>query len=252
MDQVRKPFQGVWNIVRFNWHFYILAIGFFIGLIIINKHISGHYHSLISLLVVLLFTTTLISLLVSFYVYDISNLYKLNWLGDNNDCIKVVNIHAGFDETSFLLKAKFENAELIVLDFYNPIKHTEVSIKRARNAYPSYPDTKRITTSNLTLKDNIIDKIFVTLSAHEIRNENERLIFFKELYRILKPGGQIFMTEHLRDAANFMAYNIGFFHFLSKQSWYRTFKLSDLIIKSERKITPFITIFTLEKNGATA
>ena len=32
MDTVRKPFQGVWNIVRFNWHFYLFA---FLALIIL-------------------------------------------------------------------------------------------------------------------------------------------------------------------------------------------------------------------------
>ena len=59
------------------------------------------------------------SLLVSWYVYDLSNLYKLSWLFPNNDNIKIVNIHAGFDETSVLLSAKFPNAELIVFDFYD-------------------------------------------------------------------------------------------------------------------------------------
>ncbi len=23
--ELRKPFQGVWNIIRFNWHFYVVA-----------------------------------------------------------------------------------------------------------------------------------------------------------------------------------------------------------------------------------
>lgn len=95
------------------------------------------------------------------------------------------------------------------------------------------------------------DKIFVILSAHEIRNQKERIIFFKELSRVIKPRGQIFIIEHLRNVANFLAYNIGSFHFYSKQSWYNTFESSNLSIKKEIKLTLFISAFILEKNGNT-
>lgn len=251
MEQIRKPFQGVLNIVRFNWHFYILAIMFFIGLLILKNYTPEYYHFYFSAIIILAVTITFISLLISFYVYDVSDLYKFDWIPGNNDKIRVVNINAGFDETSALLKAKFKNAELIVLDFYNPFKHTEVSIKRARKAYPAFPNTKEVTTSHLTLTDNSIDKIFITLAAHEIRDQEERALFFKEIYRILKPGRQAFVTEHLRDTANFLAYNIGSFHFLSRASWNKTFDAANLIIKEEKKITPFITNFTLQKNGIT-
>ncbi len=252
MEQIRKPFQGVWNIVRFNWHFYILSAAFLIGLFILNNYISKIYHLYIFAFFILILGTTLISLLVSFYVYDISNLYKLNWLDRANSNLNVVNIHAGFDETSVLLSTKFPSAELSVFDFYDSEKHTEVSIKRARKAYLPFPNTKKIITSTIPLADNFADKIFVMLAAHEIRDENERVFFFKELNRVLKNEGQVFVTEHLRDGANFLAYNIGFFHFLPKISWYKTFQVSNLTIKTEKKITPFITIFTLEKYGVTA
>ena len=26
MERVRGPFEGVWNIIRFNWHLYVLAV----------------------------------------------------------------------------------------------------------------------------------------------------------------------------------------------------------------------------------
>ena len=88
--------------------------------------------------------------------------------------------------------------------------------------------------------------------SHEIRNDNERVVFFNELSRILKPEGQILVTEHLRDYSNFLAYNIGFLHFLSKSSWNKTFSKANLKIKNEQKITPFITVFTLEKYAVSA
>ena len=238
--------------MRFNWHFYVLIAAFLLSLYILNSSIPPQYNAYILLISALAIGTTAVSLLVSYYVYDVSNLYTLDWLKDNSNDLNIVNINAGFDETSALLVAKYPHAHLTVLDFYDAEKHTEVSIKRARKAYPPFPNTRTITTSHLNLGGNSADKIFLTLAAHEIRNDAERGVFFNELRRVLKPNGQIFVTEHLRDTANFLAYNIGFFHFLSKANWYKTFAASDLTIIQEQPITPFITLFILEKNGNTA
>ena len=248
---MRKPFQGTWNIIRFNWHFYALSIGSVIILLLLSKNSNAAIHITSVFLLFFIAASTLISLGVSYYVYDFSDLYKLSWLDkihfNRNE--KIVNINAGFDETSILLKNKFPNSELFVFDFYDPAKHTEVSIKRARKAYPPFPGTKQINTNHLPLADNSIDKIFLILSAHEIRNNEERNSFFKELKRVLSVSGQIIVTEHLRDSVNFLAYNIGFFHFHSKITWQKTFHGAGLVVGDEIKITPFITTFILEKDG---
>ena len=251
---MRKPFQGVWNIIRFNWQFYVLSFVAVIILFLFRNNLTAALRVAAIALAILIVASTLISLAVSLYIYDISNLYKLTWLDKFhfNDSNKIVNINAGFDETSNLLKSKFANSELLVFDFYDPIKHTEVSIRRARKAYPPFPNSLQVTTSHLPLQDNSTDKIFTILSAHEIRNEEERNSFFKELRRVLKPTGQIIVIEHLRDTTNFLVYNIGFFHFHSKTTWLKTFQTSGLQVANEIKITPFISTFILIKNGTTS
>lgn len=251
MEQMRKPFQGVINIIRFNWHFYVGALFFVLVLFCTSNYYENPNSKFINIFSVLVLIAIIISLVVSYYVYDFSNLYHLNWIEYNNQEKQVVNIHAGFDETSYLLQSKFPKAELLVLDFYDPKKHTEVSIKRARKAYPPFPKTKQISTYNLALANNSVDKIFVIFSAHEIRNEMERITFFKELNRVINSTGKIYITEHLRNLPNFLAYNIGFFHFYSKSSWLKTFNNARLKIEQEIKLTPFITTFKLHKNGNT-
>ncbi|TMM57018.1 class I SAM-dependent methyltransferase [Maribacter algarum] len=248
MDTLRKPLQGVWNIVRFNWHFYILSIGLAMVLLYLSSIqtvIPQEYMVFASLAIV---SIILISLLASLYIYDLSGLYSLKWmdrlgLSEKNS---IVNINAGFDETSELLVKRYSDAKFSVLDFYDAKKHTEISIKRARKAYPPYPNTLSITTDGVPLEDNSVDIIFAILSAHEIRNNAERIVFFKELKRALKPNGKIVVTEHLRDAPNFLAYTIGFFHFHSKSTWLMTFKNSNLKVSKEIKITPFLTTFVLQ------
>ncbi len=180
MGQIRKPFQGVTNIVKFNWHFYVITF-LLIGIILISaKYLAEQYLNYAIIVCVIITGTLIITLLVSFYIYDASGLYKLNWLNEINICAnsKIVNIHAGFDETSSLLSEKYAKSELIVYDFYDPLKHTEVSIKRARKAYPSYSGTKHIVTENVPLPEDYADIVFLIFAAHEIRNEKRENKFF--------------------------------------------------------------------------
>ena len=251
MEKMRKPFQGIWNIVRFNWHFYVLSLGFLLIIILLSNYTNSTFRPYLFIIALLIFLPTFISLCVSYYVYDLSGLYKLNWITDLKATEKstIININAGFDETSFLLKDKLTNSVLLIFDFYDPNKHTEVSIKRARKAYALFPNTKSVTANNLHTFDSFADKIIVIFAAQEIRNEQERIKFFKELKRVLKPTGEILITEHLRDVPNFLAYNIGFLHFYSKQNWLQIFQLAELNLKSEQKFTPFISTFTLTKYG---
>jgi len=251
METVRSQLQGTLNIVRFNWHLYLLA---FIGLIILSfaaYFSEGLLRPIFLAAATVSFLTLFVSLAVSFYVYDLSGFYDLKWIDGISipESGKTANISAGFDETTELLKKKFPMSEISAMDFYDPEKHTEISIERARKAYPAQSEIRRITTANLPFENNSFDTIFLIFAAHEIRSFEERRIFFAELSRIVKTDGKIIVTEHLRDAANVLAYNIGSFHFYPHAAWCKIFVSANLLIKQELKITPFVTTYVLEKNG---
>lgn len=251
LETLRKPFQGILNIVRFNWHFFVLAVTASLGLLWLGCITDQPYRLVAFTGLALVITGTLVPLITSFYIYDLSEINTLNWLTELNPAEEttVVNINAGFDETSNAIRVKYPNAKLKVYDFYDPLKHTEISIKRARSRYPSYPGTKSVTTVSLPLIDNEADYVLIFFAAHEIRNEHERISFFKEINRTLRPSGKIIIVEHLRDFSNLLAYNIGFLHFLSHSSWVKSFTSAGLHVASELKITPFISKFVLTKNG---
>jgi SAM-dependent methyltransferase len=253
MEPLRKPLQGVWNIIRFNRHFYILAVVLVTGLLLTAPYFNYPLSILIVTFSYLVAISTLVSLAVSLYIYDLSGLYKLNWLNvlPGTAPAILVNINAGFDETSALLQLKYPGASLTVYDFYDPQKHTEVSIKRARRAYPAFNGTVQISTAAIPLPDNYVDVVFLIFAAHEIRDKAGRDQFFGELNRVLKPGGKVVLLEHLRDVPNFMAYNLGFFHFMARSPWLSTFASTGFNIARETKFTPFITNFVLSKNGNT-
>ncbi len=249
MEVKRKLFQGVGNIIRFNWHFYVIAGMLSVLILFLCPFLPDSFRLPLIYGTIILLILVVSSLAVSFYIYDLSGIYALSWLEDLNSK-KVMNIHAGFDETTETIRQKFPAVDLTVCDFYDPLKHTERSIKRARRLYPPPQDTKAIQTASLPFPNNTFDCITVIFSAHEIRDEQERIRFFSELNRIVQPSGQIFVTEHLRDFNNFLAYSAGCLHFYSKKKWRSTFQKAHLTILKEIKSTPFITTFILEKNGA--
>lgn len=249
---MRGTLQGVINIVRFNWPFYALSVGaVFVLLIFIFLAGNTVFVTAAKITLAILALPILASLIVSLYVYDLSGFYNFDWLDDagSSDPKRTVNINAGFDETSEILKHKFPSSELTVLDFYDPRRHTEPSIGRARRAYPPFAGTKAISIDLLPLPDGSIDVIFAIMSAHEIRDNRERAVFFKELERVVSNGGRVVVVEHLRDFANLLAYNVGAFHFHARAVWQETFDAAKLKIEREKKITPFVTAFFLTRNG---
>ncbi len=247
----RKPFQGVFNIVRFNWHFYLIALFFFIFSILFSIYAISNARLFFKITSILIFYSVFISLLVSYYIYDFKDFYSLKWIEfiDVEKPKNIININAGFDETSAIIQNKFPKANLKVLDFYDSNFNTEISIERARKAYPAYKNTIGVSFNNLPIKDEFSELILLIFAAHEIRKSGERIIFFKELNRILENNGKVILVEHLRDLPNFLAFNIGFFHFHSKKTWLNDIKKSNLKISSEHKLTIFTSLFVIEKNG---
>ncbi|MBD2767834.1 class I SAM-dependent methyltransferase [Hymenobacter sp. BT664] len=254
MDPLRKPFQGLWNVVRFNWHFYLLALVAALGLGLLGVAGPPAARGYASALLGLVLIPVVTSLAVSAYVYDFSDLYRLTWLPTTAPAHPaVLTINAGFDEISAALQRKYAPRQLVALDFYNPARHTEASIARARRAYPPFPGTQSVDTrAALPLPDNSVDLAFAFLAAHEIRDPVERVTFFREIRRITKPTGLVIVTEHLRDTANFLAYNVGFFHFHSRRAWLATFQQAGLRVAQQIPITPFITAFILSPHGSAA
>ncbi len=250
----RKQLQGVSNIIRFNWQYYVTALASIVIIIFINRFLPAKLSLIVNIFLILVVLSIFVSLAVSYYIYDYSDIYSLKFIDPLNITSdkKLVNINAGFDEISHILKHKYPDSELTVLDFYDPKKHTEVSIERARKAYPPYPGTVTIETNDVLLKENSADNIFLILAAHEIRSNDERVQFFKQLGNSLTPGGRIIVLEHQRDLFNFIAYNFGFFHFLSGAAWQYTFKNSGLTVETTTKLTPYLKIFILKKNGTSS
>jgi len=246
MDIKRRKFQGVLNILSFNRHFYVFGL-VVLALIIGSQFIVNWNMNLFWLVICGFIYGLIMPLIVSAYVYDFSGFYNFDWLKnmklEDSDEIINLNINAGFDETSYIIKGILPNSELQVYDFYNAKQHIEPAIIRARKVSVVYPNTQEIDTRKIPLEDNSADNIFLVSAAHEIRNHEEKIEFLRECKRVCKSNGYVIMVEHLRDFPNFLAFTIGFTHFFSKSIWKKALKEAGFTSIKESKFTPFMSIF---------
>jgi SAM-dependent methyltransferase len=243
----RRKFQGVLNILSFNRHFYVFGIVALI--VIITTYFIFNWSAPLFWIIVIAFLYGLIMpLIVSAYVYDFSGYYNFNWVEKfklaDTDPKLILNINAGFDETSFIIKNRFPKSDLKVYDFYDAKRHTEPAIIRARKVSVVYPDTQQISTGSIPLMDNSVDIIFLLSAVHEIRSQDEKVEFLKECRRLCKQNSEVIMVEHLRDFPNFLAFSIGFTHFFSRRTWKSAFERAGFSSIAETKFTPFMSIFS--------
>jgi len=246
MEVKRRKFQGVLNILSFNRHFYVFGLG--VLLLLFVSHSLVKWPDLLFGIVVAAFLYGLIApLLVSAYVYDFSSYYELEWMKalirDQERIKMIVNINAGFDETSFIIKSKFPQSDVKAFDFYDAKRHTEPAIKRARKVSLVYPNTQQVASDSLPLEGRTVDIVFLLSAVHEIRSHEEKVLFLKECHRLCKPDGKVIMVEHLRDFPNFLAFSVGFTHFFSRWVWKDAFKRAGFASFRETKFTPFMSIF---------
>jgi len=243
-------FSGVANILKFNRPQYVaalfvaLAAAFFLGMVE-----SRAWALVAGLILAGTVYLSIASLLASLWIYDLSGLYGFGWL---ERCMTltpshIVRIHAGFDEAGAALKSRFPESKHDSLDFYDPLRHREASIEKARLDRRKDPECRPVSTDTFGLQDESADLIVLFLAAHEIRDAAERRIFFAEVERILVKKGRVVLVEHLRDPANMLVFGPGFLHFWSENEWRTCAASAGLQSSLSFRITPFVKVFVFGK-----
>ncbi len=246
--KARGHFQGMLTIARFNWPLYVTALAVLIG--------SGAGFFLFTGLFKMPFAIALFcavyfiagSLGISYYVYDRSELYRWSWLDralGGNPMRQAIFCHSGFDETSAALRDKYINVQWNILDHYDPQRMTEPSIHRARALFPPTTGTVACSYDAWPLAAESADVVFALLAIHELRTETERTAWFAEAKRCLRKGGCVVLVEHVRDAANFLAFGPGYLHFHSCASWRRCWERAGLRAVDQFSVTSFVQVCAL-------
>jgi len=243
----RGKYEGLLEIISYNRRFYALTALAVMAGIIIAVLLPGKPALLLAAASLLTLAWIAVSLLVSHYIYDRSQLYDFRWMRDLLPQVlrNWVNIHAGLDQTSELLQSVFPGSNGQILDIYNPVEMTEPSIARAREISAAGPAAIQADFKHLPLPGSSCDAVFLIFAAHELRRRSARVEFFREAARVLAAGGAVVLVEHLRDMANFLAFGPGFLHFQLRGEWLYAAVSANLRVQQEMKITPFVRVFVL-------
>ena len=134
--RARGAFEGMLNVVRFNWPLYAVgasvAAAAVMGAILIPM--PNWFRVILFCGAGAAIYLLAASLIISHVIYDRSPLYRFEWAqrwaGENPR--RILNMHSGFDESSESLRAAFPDAHLQILELHDPARMTEPSIARAR------------------------------------------------------------------------------------------------------------------------
>ncbi len=244
----RSRFSGLSRVILFNWPLYAVAVLVILVLLVVaflpSVDVVVSRVALLILVAVLLQTVG--SLIASHWVYDLSALRDWSWLAKSvGDPQRIVLVHAGYDETGGVLAKIFPSSEILTVDFYSALERREPSIVRAQKYFPSQVDPIAKSLSNWPVSSDSIDLVLVAFAAHEVRDHEKRVVLFKEVRRVLNGTGHVILVEHIRDRANFLAYGVGAFHFLTNADWKKCTEAAELLLQTQFKITPFVRVFEL-------
>jgi ubiquinone/menaquinone biosynthesis C-methylase UbiE len=241
----RGRFQGLFNVVRFNWDMYLKAALVLAVVFLVPWPGQLGFWARLGAAGAAYFLTA--SLVASHIIYDLSDLYRWHWFQSRFYLPeRIVNIHSGFDETTEQLKAMYPDSQITALDFYDPSTMTEPSISRARSAYPDH-HSRPVSYNALGLADDSEELVTCLLAAHELREHPLRVEFFREVQRVVRTDGRMVVLEHLRDVPNFLAFGPGFVHFFSHKDWMRALEEAGFWIEEEFRVTPFVCGFVCRK-----
>ena len=241
--------RGVRQIVRFNWPFYAVAAAALAIAppLILRLPLPGAARLALLAATGLAGFWVASSLVASWVVYDRSPLMRWEWLpralGFQPEAW--INIHSGLDESTPKVRALLGERGR-VFDMFDPGEMTEPSIARVRRDKRTV-DGEKVDFRHLPVPNGTIEAALLLLSAHELRTDDARIALFTELRRVLGPGGRVVVAEHLRDAANFLAFGPGFLHFHTRRTWTRCFARTRFDIHTEFPITPFVRVFVLRR-----
>jgi SAM-dependent methyltransferase len=246
---VRRPFQGVLQILQFNWRSYSSTAAVVVVALLAAPFLPRllRVGLLIGVAPALLWMVS--SLLVSHYVYDRFPLYDLSWITRALSRVpsRWLNIHCGFDETSSLLADLFPGVAFDVADIFDPRIMTEPSIRQAQHIGQASIAATTARFERLPFGAGAFDAAFCIFAAHELRLAPQRTTLFLEIARVLTPGGELVLMEHSRDVWNFLAFGPGFLHFFSQSAWHRTAAEAGFLVQSQSSRTPFVRVYLLRK-----
>jgi hypothetical protein len=150
-----------------------------------------------------------------------------------------LNVTTGFDDTTSKLDSLLPAADGHAIDTFDPAIHHEAAQRRARRRFPPAGASVLPSTIGTSLGGSPYEAVFLLMAVHETHGEDRRRLF-DAVAGSLTPDGRLIVVEHLRDAANAIAFGPGSRHFQTRAVWLKAAMNAGLILVDEARLAPFV------------
>jgi SAM-dependent methyltransferase len=234
-----SKFAGVRQVARFNWPAYAGAAALVAVAMVAPRRVRPPLAALAAGAV----WFAAASLVATNLVYDRSEFAGWEWARRlfRRPPRRIAVLHAGLDNASAHVRRLWPDAEVQIVDFYDPTTMTEPAIARARGDLRNGDELGDLRAG--------LDAAFVVLAAHELRTRPDRAAFFSRIAEALAPAGRLVLIEHLRDLPNAFVYGPGAWHFLPRTDYLVAFEDAELSLREERSMTPFLRQWVLSRSA---
>ncbi len=107
----------------------------------------------------------------------------------SNDTIRILDFGAGIGGSIPYVKKYFSNANLTCLDV------SQLSLDIAQKRYPDSANFVHFDGQKIPFPAGYFDTVYAMCVFHHIEHD-EHISLLKELYRVLRTGGNLFVFEH--------------------------------------------------------
>jgi SAM-dependent methyltransferase len=154
-----------------------------------------------------------------------------------------LNVTTGFDDSSALLRRSL-GGQGRSIDVVDPSLELERPLLRARRRFPPPGAPVVPGTVDAAIEPHGNDVVFLLMAAHEAHG-SARADLLRSAARAVTPGGRLILVEHLRDAANILAFGPGAWHFSPRDAWIAATHEAGLRLVDETRLSPFVAGFVL-------
>ena len=176
-------------------------------------------------------------------------LFRMGQLSPADD---FVHVGLGRRHTAVRLSRRLMSGHLTVVDVFNPQLMPSRALARARLTLQQVEPDPRLTWLEgsidlLPLPDHSVQAVTMNRVLSELWQHGDRQLLLGEIYRVLRPGGRLLLTEPARTQTSWLVWGPGALRLPPVLYWQRLFQKAGFHLKKEETVHGLVHYFALQR-----